>query len=276
MLLIDTKNLNELLIRALASKPMATANWLQSEITRHHRRFTIQGIYKELRSLIQAGVVIKIGECYSLSLPWVLALTELSDRMFGTYIDNLSADSIFPAKKRKHTWNFDNLGRLNDLWAEIYFLLFQKSPTRRMRQWVAYPIFWFVHRAKPTAFLEGLRAGGYSLQGIFYERSEIADDYFRFTEQSKASYELFFAKSPFHSEISMAYGVIDDYLVTLQLPEESAHEIQRLFQMPKSKSTTALVELSALVRAPMKCKLTLERGTARFHRVKRQFDEYFL
>ena len=96
MLLSSPLALDDHLVMLLAKQQSATAKQLQVELEKKTGRFTIQGIYKELNKLQQSGVVIRQSGRYSLSLSWILNLTELADEMFYTKTRSKTSFAILP------------------------------------------------------------------------------------------------------------------------------------------------------------------------------------
>lgn len=68
MLLQVKESLEDLIVKLLVEKPDLSAAQIYQKVTRL-RKITLQAIYKELRKLQGAGVVVKLKKRYSLRLP---------------------------------------------------------------------------------------------------------------------------------------------------------------------------------------------------------------
>lgn len=275
MLQSSSTALRELIIMELAKHSSIEVAAFQQALERRNLKFTRQGIYKELRGLEKSGVVFRHQGRYGLLLTWILSLVNLADEMYDTHIEGLSIDSLFGEGRRKETWCFHDTLRLQDFWTQIIFLLYKDSSTKLMRQWIPHPWFSLAQHEKSWQFFEAMKIGGYRMQSIVGGDSYLDHEYSSSVPLGDA-YQCCFAESPFHEERSRYYGLIDDFLITVDLDEEMTARIEALFSAVKSAADLSPSSVVNLFASPGDHRLSLERGTRNVARVRRMFDGYFV
>lgn len=72
MLLGSFNNIDNLIVILLARKGSLSAKELFKIVNKNYKKSSIQAIYKELRKLIDEGVVWKSKDLYGLSAAWVV------------------------------------------------------------------------------------------------------------------------------------------------------------------------------------------------------------
>jgi hypothetical protein len=275
MLLPTTTNLKELLVRELSFSSRATAYELQRRITKRHRRYTIQGIYKELRNLQKDAVITKTGEQYALSLPWILNTMNLTEQMFETHLRRLPIQSLLPPGKKKARWRFENLIKLQDFWIEIIFILFQHSKAKFMYQWIPHPWFQLLQHEKSRNFFEAMKVGNFEMKTILGGDQYLDKEFARLSHSVDVKYRYSYAPGPFNAQQNSYYEQIDDFLLTVSLDADTGRRIEDLYQGVTERNNVLLRTAARILNEPCRATLTLEQGTPRVRQVNKKFAEYF-
>jgi len=275
MLQSNSTSLRELIIMELAKCSSIEVSVFQKMLERRNLKFTRQAIYKELRNLEKSGVVFRHEGKYGLLLTWILSLVTLADDMYDTHIDGLSIDSLFGEGRRKETWSFRDTLKLQYFWTQVIFLLYKDSSSKLMRQWIPHPWFSLAQREKSLQFFDAIRIGGYRMKSIIGGTTYLDYEYSRSVNLGDA-YQCFFGESPLHEERSRYYGVIDDFLITVEFDAGMTTRIEQLFGNVKGANEVSPSSIVSLFASPGSHKLSLEHGTRNAARIRRIFDEYFI
>ena len=126
MILQTKENLEDFIVKTLADKPSLTVAQINKELVRNAKKYTPQAIYKELRKLQKEGVLFKLGNQYTLRLPWVFDFVSLADKLSTTYTERPQLSLILPEINKKEIWHFSDLLKMNDFWSHILLILIQQ------------------------------------------------------------------------------------------------------------------------------------------------------
>ena len=273
MLLGTTLSLEDLIVSQLAKKSQATANALLAEIEKKAQRYSIQGLYKELRKLQRKGVVVKRGSEYSLSFSWVLNLAELVDQMYETLTAETSFADILPVEKPKRSFSFTRLSAVDDFWIHAILEMLQHSDGKTLYQWIPHPWFHLIHSQKSWPFHNALKVGGFGIKSIIGGNTWLDNDSKRIT--TKAVYEFFYSAGPFQDERSHYYSVTDSYLLTVKLDPKTTERIESLYKSVGSFRDFDVFSAVQAISTPGRITVTIERTAAKVKRMWNNFVEYF-
>lgn len=173
MLLGTSESLEELLVRILAERRLATVAYLREEVSRTFRPLGVPAIYKELRKLEDHGVIYRRGKEVGLSLAWILNLTSLTDRMCNFHVESPELSDVLPADGERKTFRFSSLERLDDFWIHAIILMAQHSKSKKLFQWFPHPWFNLIHSEKSFPFQQALKAGR-NISGEYRGRRHLA------------------------------------------------------------------------------------------------------
>ena len=111
----ERKNLSQYIIQSLSSQQFIEVSQLLNKVAgASGKNYSIQGLYKELKKLQEEGVLFKLGNQYSLRLPWVFDFISLADSISATYIERPQLPLILPEINKKEIWHFTDLLKMND------------------------------------------------------------------------------------------------------------------------------------------------------------------
>lgn len=277
MLLPVPHTLREHLLTIFARTPQLEAGQLLKELQRRGVRVTKQGVYKELRHLVDASVIVKHGRGYALSIPWILSFSEFADCMFDTYIGQSNLHILLPDNRDRDQWTFRNLAQLNDFWVELVFTLLKEQPREILYNWLPYPWFVLLQSVRSQTWAIAMRNTGMRIRTILGSDTPLVREYVRRQGDQIPTEEISLATSPFHGTEATYYESIGDWLITVSLAPTVAAQIQQYFSSSQMKFSGAWFESAAAeLRAERKpCKIKVERNTASSRKVSRLFREYW-
>jgi len=275
MLIPSTTVLKEQIVRVMAATAGMTANEIQAQMAQEYQRYTIQGVYKELRNLQADTVVVKSGAKYSLNLTWIINLISLTDLMFDSHIGHLSDTQFIPPGKSKCTWNITTIPRANGFWTQLMFSLLETSTSKKFYQWIPHPWFHLLSHHAMVGFQEAVRIGGYkiysSVGGTTYLDRLFAEQTFLESQ----FYEISYAEGPFEGLYDTYYSLLDDYLITIKLDSDLASRLHNLFQAVEGPRTFDVSRTTQVLNQPGRISVSLERGTAKSGRIKKLLLDFF-
>lgn len=241
--------------------------------TRYYNNCSQRAVYKQIKELIERGVIIRSGPRYSLSLTWVLALIRTAEDLYGTLVDRSLKSSYLPKAGEKRSWHFDDLQHLDRFWIQMIFLLFEESNSREMYVWV--PYFWFdlIHYHKDLEAQEAMRVAGNKMFMILGDDSFIARRPIEYW--SKEVYEWSYAEGPFKNQMTTYYDVIDDLVMTIELTPKTTRQIRDLFHAVRGPEDLDQLSRFESIKSNAPTKLTIERNQQKARRLQKKFRDYF-
>jgi len=276
MLLPRPKTLREHILLILARTPRTRAPDILSALSNDGVQVTKQGMYKELRKLIEDSVAIKHGAEFSLSIPWILGFSNLADRMFDTYIEQSNLEMFIGEGKNSGQWTFRNLALLNDFWVELVFTLLKENP-EGLYNWLPHPWFILLQSVRSKTWGIAMKEMGITVKTILGHDTDLDREYARRQKAFLPSETISFAASPFHGNDRQYLEIIGEWLITLTLDPGLVDIIENCFSNGGKKFEGQWFnDAAALLRAERRpCKLRLERGTPKSRKVRKLFTEYW-
>lgn len=273
MLNATRQSLEDFIVRTLSTRRDCSAAQVRSHIRHRFGDFSVAAIYKELRKLQQQGVIIKTGTQFSLSLPWILNLIELTDQMYDLHVESAQAADILPVSVPRKSFVFPNLARGDDFWVHAIILMLRHSSRKTLFQWLPHPWFHLINGHKSFPFHNALRAAGFRINSIVGGESFLDQYSKRLT--TKGVYEFSYAPGPFRELRKLYYSVTDRYLLTLRLTEPKAVEIDSFYNSVKSWKGIDATKLVDLMGQRTKTVITIESAKPKVKHVWNKFVDYF-
>ncbi|MCB0322563.1 MAG: hypothetical protein KDD69_03285 [Bdellovibrionales bacterium] len=268
----DVQRLEQQLVRLLADYPSSTAGWLHQQC-RAARSCTVQGVYHELRKLQKRGVVVKVGDCYSLSLSWAFEFVQFADRIYDNYVASASHLEILPEHNSSKTWHFSNLLRLDDLWVQAMVAIFTCSDAKEKFGWNPHPWFYFAQIEKVAQYYRLFKQRGWR----YY--STIGGDTFldrHYAESMDASFfEYRTGQAPVFDDMSRYYALIGDYIITVKLDAATTGRIEELFRSIRCLADADYQSVSRVLNSRGTLSLKLEHNPQKVKKYVRKFKEFF-
>jgi hypothetical protein len=272
MLPASPRTVSEAIIGLFQQHTALTAAAIHGELLRGGRNTSRRAIFKELHKLLERGVIVRVQGRYSLSLTWVLSLIDFSESLFQRFIGQARTDVLLPAAEEKHRWVFSDLQRMDQFWLQLMFLLFEKSSSRVMCEWL--PHFWFhlLHYGKELEAQRAMKRAGNRLYMIIGAKTFL--DLQPSAYWDRRVYDWSYASGPFEGESSY-FCVIDDYVLTVKLDSKTSEQIDSLFRRVRSARDMESAAFVALFKQKVSAVLTLERNEKKACKLLRRFGEFF-
>ena len=273
MLAHSPTNLQEHILTLLSEKRSLTAKQLQLVAAKRYRACSIQAVYKELRNLMETGVVVKANKKYSLSLPWILQSYAFVEKAYENYFENAALDDLLPAGEKRAVWKFRDLKRADDLWIQAVLALIQELKTDTVYGWIPHPWFSIIHYQKDVRFQDSLR-----LQGAKYYfmigGETFLDKHFA-EEWPKDVYFVSMAPGPFDDKRDLYLNVIGDYILTISVDEKTQQRIDDFFDSICTLQELTLAKSLSLFDSQAAIKVSLERHAVKAKKLSKSFSSYF-
>lgn len=273
MILQADKNLEDYLVEFLTERPNIDVHHIRESLFQIGKKYTIQAIYKGLRKLQNGGVVVKTGKSYSLRIPWVIDLKNISDQAYKNYFESPSIASLLPEIGKKEIWHFTNLLKLNDFWSQILLLLIQQSKNKILLGYNPHTWFHLVQTEKEHQYLKSIGLAKGKLYLIIGGKSYLdrwAQKYF-----DKKVVEFSFAKSPFEEKVNDYINVIDDYVITVKIDQTTNKAIDKLYSTISAIENINISEILRIFDSNVKASIWAEKNPEKAEKIRRKFKNFF-
>ncbi|MDD5068032.1 MAG: hypothetical protein PHS53_01030 [Candidatus Pacebacteria bacterium] len=273
-ILKERKKLAETILEALSTEQFLNASQIHKKVVEvGGRKYTIQGLYKELKKLQEEGMLFKLETRYSLRLPWVLNFLSLADTLSSTYIERPRSPLVLPEINKKEIWHFTDLLKMNDFWSHLLLMIIQQSKKKILLGWNPHPWFHLVQTKQEKQYIESLKLAKSKLYLIVGGNSFLD----KWTEKfwDKKAVEYSFSKSDFQNERSTYINVVDDFVVTVKLDPKTAEEIDRIYEKTKSLNDLDLQAVLAIFRKKTKCSIWLENNPEKARKITIKFKKFW-
>lgn len=272
MLLETNQKLDDLIVEKLSRKTSLTADLLHDQLLEGGKEFTIQALYKTLRRLEEAGVVVKNKKKYSLRLSWVADLADLAKSASINYLK--SAKASLPKKGRRIIWHFSNLLALNNFWSQVLLLLIQYSDQKKLLTWMPHPWYHLVYSEQEEQYIRSLTLTDTQLYLINGGTTFLDHWAERYWQSENIEYSS--AQSVFSKEESNIYlNIIDDYVLRVKLDDKITAEIEKLFQSTKSMDDVEFSELFRVFGQKVQANMWLENNPEKAAAYSKKFKNFF-
>lgn len=270
----STKRLSEQIIDILSYCKFLSAKEIQHKIKKTSRRvYSIQGVYKELKTLQENGVIFKVKKTYSLHLPWVLNFLSRAEVLSKNYIEDSKLNTILPSLNNKKIWHFTNLLKMNDFWAYLILTLVQKSQNKILLGWNPHPWFHLIQTEKEREYIKSLKITNSKLYLIVGDNTFLDKWSVKFWDNKTVNYS--FAKSGFSSKESTYYNVIDDYVLTVKIDKKTSKQIKQIYDKTTSMNDIDLPSVIKIFSKKTKSSVWLEKNPKKARRIKNRFEKYW-
>jgi DNA-binding Lrp family transcriptional regulator len=269
MVLPNQTSLKAQIIALFRKEPRISASDIHKILK---NRYTLQAVYKELRTLLAEGIVQKIGTEWSLNMSWILQLQAFSGRLAATYFKNPSVVPAIP-KGGQIRWSFRNLLDMDDYWGFVLLYLVRNDKAKRILSWNPYLWFNVFHTEHEDRFFKSvhlLNGKAYTVVGRDCFLNRWATEYLR---RNNVTHSM--APSPFRDLMNVYFNVVGDYILTIKLSRNTDRDLQRLFQETQSFENLDLVNFSDILMKRGRATMTLEHNPQKAKKLRRQFSLYF-
>jgi hypothetical protein len=275
MILGGNKNIENSIITALSEQGSSAVEDIEDFIQRHKNTSSVQGIYRALRKLQKEGVIIKEKSKYSLKIPWILDLSKLVRSMEETHLNDGYLKKLLPEKNKK-TWVFNHLEKAHDFKIQIMLALAKISQYKISLAF--YPHSWFeVINAWQTAQFKKNFFSFINHQYTVIGGQGFVDRYAsRITKnlQQETTY-----LAPQHDRIEKTrqtyINIIDDYVLCTTVDEETAKNIDIIYQNIINEDDMHLLEIFETFNHDTKIKMTIKKDPCHAGSYRKKFENLF-
>ena len=280
-MLIKNNSLRSVLLKVLCENPPSKAIEILEHINKSKiNKVTIQGVQKELRSMIADGIILKTKKKYHLNLSWCYELVRYAAEITGHCIESTTIDSLMPNGK-KVTYKLNSMLQLLDIWTQAMFVLLQGSESKVAYQWIPYPWFSFVDSERTYRFYTSITVGKFKVNSIIGDDSPLALAFSKRENRYKAFYTYSYEKCSLRNEMGTYYTIIDDYLIKIVVDEKVSMILKEFFNSSKvvlgknsfesdNKKLSLLAEFSKI---DMKIVFMIIKGGKELLRVRKAMKE---
>lgn len=272
--MFQNDNIRGALFKLLAERGSSDAASLHSVVSHQQQHpCSIQAIYKELRYLLEEGIIIKAGKEYALSYRWIVNSLEFLDGCYERYMEQQRLAEILPREGEKNSWKFTSFKRTDDFWVQGILAVLKESKVKQALMWIPHAWFELIHHEKDMQFQAALRASGYkivmAIGGTTWLDQRCARDW----PPDVYKYTLVDKLSPFGRERSIL--LCEDFYLEVKLDAESAQMIDDLYAKSGPESNMRIGQFMDVFETPIKATITIDRRKNKTTRLKRTLCEFF-
>lgn len=264
------KTLREVIVTEFQKAQELSAGELIEQLKGEYSR---RAVYKELSILLDANVLVKAGQKYSISSTWILELINFAEILYQNHFQDFGPKQLLPERNKKHVWKFTNLKKMDAFWLQIVFTLLESSADKVCYSWS--PHFWFPlvtleNELKMIKAMELVSSKMYMIVGHDTYLDRLGTNFW-----DKDIYTWSYAESPFHDQMYKYIAAIDDYVLTVDYDQRIMSMINRLFLSVENKNDLDVREVNKVFDSYCSLKVQLEHHQGKSRQVKRKFIEYF-
>jgi DNA-binding transcriptional ArsR family regulator len=148
--------LEKSLLAALTEGGEVSAAQLLRSVSTSQNSYTIQAVYHVLRKLRRNGVVVKVRDRFSISIPWALDIIDLGRKLEEKIVFAPSAEQVIPLEGESLELTLSSLLSLDEFWTHLMVLLLGKRTDRTVFNFCPHPWFYFLHRQQLERFYRTL------------------------------------------------------------------------------------------------------------------------
>ena len=265
--------LREKIVRVLAEHPRLTVAEITDRVSSRFEKYSAPATYKELRSLIQDGVILRNENRHMLQMSWVYLLEDLARRMTQNYQIHSKLSILMPEDKTKAKWKFRTLYQLNDWWTQLIYMIAMAEPVRHALSWNPHPVFFLINPEVGKSMTKWAGAKKFPVYKICGSDHMLDHVFDRFWEE--VGYHVSYAKSPYTGENNSYFNVLNDYIISVKLDQKTTADIQRAFRYPAKDLGAAISDLITLSHGTASASVTLERDALKASKYRKVFSRFF-
>lgn len=268
MLLTPKTTLSEKILFVLGKHPNSTAEFILKVVGPSN--YSIQAVYKELRTMQKFGAVVKVGHSFSLRVSYVLALSEMFDA-FQTISLSSGLSSDILSGPSKQVWRLNSLIKVVNFWD---YLLVGLVSVSKSKQLFGYTKHAWYHLAQPEAedrYLQAIRRVGGKIFLTLGSKRPL--DVWSEKFWPKDVVEFGYGKSFLESDEDLEFDVIDDYIVTVKKDKKVSQIVEGVYSSvahPRDFSGLAEIFLR-----PASVKVVLEKNPKKAMVLRKKFTRFF-
>jgi len=270
MFSLSRQLLADLIIKALEQGPLLTTALIKRvRLTRS--KASKQGIYRALRLLKKAEVVVIHHQTVSLNLAWLNQLRDFAEVAQAHYRGLSSFSTLKNGEKIKYIFN--NLSLTDAFWNHAIYILLKVAPPKE--HWFSYnPHAWFflVRPAEELALMKFinqdrkylLTVGGNTMMDKFPLKK---------FDNNKSQYCLL--SKPLFLDNSYYLNILGDFMIEVYFDKKIALAIEQWYQQTTPVTSAKIAELAKIINTPAKTKLVISRNAKKAEKLKQRLRKNF-
>ncbi|MCB0336743.1 MAG: hypothetical protein KDD62_10575, partial [Bdellovibrionales bacterium] len=238
-----TRKLDDQILALFGQKAALTADEIHHLLRSQSRLYSLAAVYKALRALRAAGVLVKQDRHYSLSQSWLLELADFAQQSLACKND------LFPELEEggEIRWSYGSLFHLNDAFSAQILALIKSAKKKVMYSWNPHPWFHLVQADQEKQYLSALR----KLQVSMLKRvgGETQLDREIAAEWIDYNIDVSYSDNSWKLKETEYHVVLAPFIVTARIPKRTAETIDAFFKNTASISEVNLKELRRVFQA---------------------------
>lgn len=274
MLCSMNQRLDDTIVTIIATQGPQTTKQLRA-ILRQSQRITDQGVYRTLRALLRDGVLIRHRTTYRLSSLWQQEFLSLA----GAVQQAEQPVRLLPKSQKLRTrWRLSQFHRAHALWEECILAALRSCHDPLVLISDPHPWMLFTHQSMVQRLRDALFAYDATLYRVILNRYNL--DKVGTVLLKHSPQEHCYLATP-HDDCDTATPntahvvVIDDYIISLELPTRTAAHIDALFADTEKESTTLRDELLPLVEPRQGLYVTCTKDRVKATQIRRRYTTLF-
>lgn len=243
MICSTSKKLDDQILTLFAKSPALSAEKVHQLLLAESKVYSIAAIYKALRALRDAGVLVKRSQLFSISHSWLIELSEFTRQSLT------SANELFPELEEggELRWSYGSLFHLNDAFSTQILALIKNAKRRKMYSWNPHPWFHLVQPEQEQKYLSALNKMNVSM--IKRVGGSTALDYEIAREWHDSNIEVTFSDDNWNLKDTEYHVALPPFIVTARISKRTAENIADFFLTTKSISKVDLKDFRRVFHA---------------------------
>lgn len=269
----DSSTLAPRIVAFLATSPRLTAGQLHLMLSGEFKKCSVQAVYKELRKLLAALVIVKHGNVYSLSLAWLGEMSGWLSSTLENYSTPIALKSMLPAPGGTICGRFHDILALDRFTVQLLLVMSKVTKNCHFYHWTPHAWFALLHYDLGTTYLRSFyrdKLRGFMIIG---GRSKIDSDLVRMV--SSPTYRWSNARSSFEGRMDTYISVVGPYILYTKYQRHTVEAIDQLFKNSTLGSTLCPTSMRVLFAERHTFKFKLVNNSSKSAILAKKFLEHF-
>lgn len=265
--------LEDKIVRFLCGEQLLSVKELMEKLAAEGDAWSCQAVYKQLRKLTESQVVTKVGTSYSLDSSWVVNSYET---LANTYQKLRIKDPVFEEviAKGKKTWTFKSLAHLHPFWSYLVVGLTLRSETEYLIEWVPYPWWSLINRARKPKIRHAIRHTGKKWNILMGDPCFLTE--LCASDWPTDLYTPYYAPTLMPEFDTRTIAITSQFVIEVETTRKIANLVSEYFNRITSSDQLSRNEVVAVFSEPGKVRLSLHFDELRAQKYRRALQPYTL
>jgi hypothetical protein len=272
------RTLRTLLTEILSEHPDISAARILELLNKRKMQYSRQRLYQVINKLLAEGVILKHNRTFCLSMLWLENTRAFVERAVLTHVHRLSPPSasrdIARSKRTsKITFKLRSFTETNTQWSRLIMAYARQATDKIVYEW--HPHLWFClfEPAAESSMISLLKRNNLRIEAVCGGQSKLDRKLQEFWRQQGVFVSQHWLAGV--SDNYKHYTLIDDVLITLQIPLGIRASMERLFSSDARQEETQPFDLISLASRKVNVSITVERDTKRSKLFRSKFTNFF-